>query len=103
MVRAEHEGLGIVKQCRLLGISRSGWYYKPREERVENLEVMEVIDKQFLKTPYYGSRQMMRYLGRQGYSISRHRVRRLMQLMGIEAIYQRPNTSKPHPEHRVYP
>ncbi len=103
MVSSDHKELSIVKQCRLLSLSRSGWYYEPRGESTENLEMMRLIDTQFLKTPYYGSRQMMRHLQRQGHSISRHRVRRLMHLIGIEAVYQKPNTSQPHPEHRVYP
>ncbi len=64
---------------------------------------MQLIDEQFLETPYYGARQMARYLRRQGYWVNRKRVRRLMQKMGLMAIYQKPRTSAPHPEHRVYP
>jgi putative transposase len=64
---------------------------------------MQLIDKQFLETPYYGARQMARYLRRQGYWVNRKRVQRLMQKMGLMAIYQKPNTSKPHPEHTIYP
>jgi len=64
---------------------------------------MRLIDQQFLETPYYGSRQMARYLRRHNYCVGRHRVRRLMCLMGIEAIYQRPRTSTPRPEHKIYP
>lgn len=95
--------LSISAQCRLLHISRSGLYYKPRGESELNLQLMRLIDEQFLKTPYYGSRQMTRYLKRQGYCVGRHRTRRLMKLMGVEAIYQKPNTSKPHQEHRRWP
>ncbi len=64
---------------------------------------MGLIDKQFLDTPYYGSRQMARYLRRLGYCVGRHRVRRLMRTMGLRAIYQEPRTSQPHPDHKVYP
>ena len=64
---------------------------------------MRRIDEQFLETPFYGSRQMVRHLRRQGYPIGRKRIRRLMRNMGISAIYQTPRTSKPHPEHKIYP
>ena len=91
------------RQCDLLSLNRSSLYYKVRPESTENLALMRKIDEQFLQTPYYGSRQMMRHLIREGHQIGRHRVRRLMQNMGLEAIYQKPNTSKPHPDHRIYP
>ncbi len=64
---------------------------------------MRLIDEQFLATPYYGSRQMVRWLRRQGYGVGRHRVRRLMRLMGLHAIFQEPRTSQSHPQHRIYP
>jgi putative transposase len=64
---------------------------------------MELIDKQFLETPWYGSRQMARYMQRQGHKCGRHRVRRLMRLMRLVPIYQTPNTSKKHPLHKIYP
>jgi len=72
-----------------------------RESEIHDLHAK--IDKLFMKHPFYGSRQMMRTLQRDGIKIGRHRVRRLMRLMGLEAIYQAPRTSKPHPEHRIYP
>ncbi len=103
MVDPANRNLSIVRQCRLLKISRSGWYYNPKEENPFNLSLMRVIDEQFLATPYYGSRQMTRHLRRLGYRVSRKRIRRLMRLMGLEAIYQSPKTSLPHPEHKVYP
>lgn len=74
-----------------------------RPERAENLELLRLIDEQFMETPWYGSRQMMWHLRRLGHPVNRKRVRRLMRLMGLEAIYQRPRTSEPHPEHTVYP
>jgi putative transposase len=64
---------------------------------------MRLIDEQFLATPYYGSRQMARWLKRQGHTVGRHRVRRLMRFMGLRTIYQEPRTSQPHPQHRLYP
>lgn len=103
MIDPANRSLSIVRQCRLLKISRSGWYYNPKEENPFNLSLMQMIDEQFLATPYYGSRQMMRQLRRAGYQVSRKRVRRLMRLMGLEAIYQAPRTSFPHPEHKIYP
>ena len=64
---------------------------------------MRLVDEQFLETPWYGSRQMMRHLRRQGHTVGRERVRRLMAKMGLAAIYQRPRTTVPHPAHRIYP
>jgi putative transposase len=103
MVEPGNDNLSIAAQCRLLSISRSGWYYDPKGESPLNLKLMRMIDEQFLATPYYGSRQMARHLRRQSYNVGRHRVRRLMRLMGIEAVYQRPRTSMPHPQHKTYP
>ena len=72
-------------------------------ESPQNLELMRLIDKQHLETPWYGARQMTRHLRREGHAVNRKRIGRLMQLMGLSVIYQRPNTSKPHPQHKVYP
>jgi putative transposase len=91
------------RRCRLLSISRSSFYYAPKGESPENLALMRRIDELFMKYPFYGSRQMVRQLWREGICVGRHRVRRLMRLMGLEAIYQAPRTSMPHPAHRVYP
>lgn len=103
MINPANSNLSIVRQCQLLKVSRSGWYYKPREESPFNLTLMRGIDEQFLATPYYGSRQMTRQLRRSGYLASRKRVKRLMRIMGLQAIYQAPKTSLPHPQHKVYP
>ena len=80
MVIREHK-LSLRKQCELLQLSRSRLYYQPVGESTETLRFMEIIDKQFLETPWYGSRQMARYMQRQGHKCGRHRVRRLMRLM----------------------
>lgn len=103
MIEPSNDNLSIAAQCRLLSISRSGWYYNPKGESPLTLKLMRMIDEQFLDTPYYGSRQMARHLRREGYCVGRHRVRRLMHIMGIEAVYQKPRTSDPHPDHKVYP
>ncbi len=102
-VEPEHPGLSISCQCGLLDISRSSWYYEARGESAENLELMRLIDEQFMEEPSYGVRQMARYLRRKGHWVNRKRVRRLMRNMGLMAIYQKPDTSKPHPEHKRYP
>ena len=103
MIAPDRPGLSLSRQCRLLSISRSSFYYAPRGESPENLALMRRIDELFLKYPFYGSRQMVHQLRREGVRVGRHRVRRLMRLMGLEAIYQAPRTSTPHPAHRVYP
>ena len=103
MIRRDHPELSLSRQCQLVSISRSSFYYTPRGESPENLALMRRIDELFLKYPFYGSRQMVRQLRRDGVRAGRHRVRRLMRLMGLEAIYQAPRTSTPHPGHRTYP
>ena len=103
MISRDHPGLSLSRQCQVLAISRSSFYYTPKGESAENLALMRRIDELFLKYPFYGSRQMVRQLRREGVFVGRHRVRRLMRLMGLQAIYQAPRTSDPHPEHRVYP
>jgi len=103
MIEPSNDNLSIKVQCRLLSISRSGWYYDPKGEPPLNLKLMRLIDEQFLTTPFYGSRQMARHLRRVGYCVGRHRVRRLMRLMGLQAIYQEPRTTQPHPQHKTHP
>ena len=102
MIGRDCRGLSLSRQCRLVSISRSSFYHICKGERAENLKLMRRIDELFLVYPFYGSRQMARHLFREGIHASRHRVRRLMRLMGLQAIYQAPRTSDPHPEHRIY-
>jgi len=102
-IEKDHPRLSVRRQCRLLSLSRSMLYYAPVGESAENLALMRLIDQQFLETPWYGSRQMARWLQRQGNGAGRHRVRRLMRKMGLVPIYQPPKTSQPHPEHKIYP
>jgi putative transposase len=103
LVDPAHPALSVVRQCELVSISRSGFYYQPAGEAAANLALMRAIDEQFLETPWYGTRHMARQLRRAGHVVGRGRVRRLMRLMGLAAIYQHPRTTVPHPEHRVYP
>jgi putative transposase len=103
MIEPEHPRLSIVRQCELVSISRSGFYHRPAGETALNLELMRLVDAQFLETPWYGSRQMVRHLRREGYVVGRKRIRRLMAKMGLTPIYQRPRTSTPHPDHQVFP
>jgi len=102
MVSKDHK-LSVRRQCALLTLTRSNLYYQPKGESAENLNFMAIIDRQFLETPWYGSRQMARYMQRQGHKCGRHRVRRLMRLMRLVPIYQEPNTSKKHPQHKIWP
>ena len=103
MVDREHPSLSIARQCALLGVARSSLYYRPREASGENPALMQAMDRQYLDTPFYGSRRMKVWLAREGIPVSRKRVQRLMRVMGLRAIYRSPRTSRPAPEHRVYP
>ena len=103
MVDREHSSLSIAGQCALLGVARSSLYYRPREASGENPALMQAMDRQYLETPFYGSRRMKVWLAREGRCVSRKRVQRLMRIMGLRAIYRSPRTSRPAPEHRVYP
>ena len=96
-------GLPLSRQCELLGVSQSSQYYAAKGESAENLALMRRLDELHLEHPFYGSRQMARHLRRERVATGRHRVRRLMRLMGMEAVYRRPRTSAANPEHRVYP
>ncbi len=98
-----HPKLSLSRQCRLLRVSRSSLYHKPKGESEGNRALMRRLDELFMAHPFYGSRQMVRHLRREGVRVGRQRVRRLMRLMGLQAIYQAPRTSRRHPTHRVYP
>ena len=104
-ITAKDSDLSISRQCDLLRLPRSS-YYRPRAiilESNENLELMRLIDEEFLRHPFYGSRKMRDYLNRKGFPVNRKRVQRLMRLMGIESVAPKPNTSRPRKEHKVYP
>jgi putative transposase len=87
----------------LLGLHRSSLYYVPAQETQENLALMRLIDQQYTRTPFYGSRRMTAWLNREGHQVNRKRVQRLMGLMGLEAIYPKPRLSRPGSQHKVYP
>ena len=95
--------LSTVEQCRTLKVARSTLYYRPAPVRADDLAVMRRMDEVHLAWPFYGSRRMAAVLRRDGWSVNRKRAKRLMRVMGLEAIYQKPNTSRSHPGHKVYP
>ena len=91
------------RQCELLGVNRSGLYYQPMGESEENLQLMRLLDEQYTRTPFYGSRKMTEWLATVGRMVNRKRVSRLMELLGIEAVYPKPKLSQPGAGHRIYP
>jgi putative transposase len=103
LVDHDDPGLPVVTQCQLLKVARSTLYYHPAPVSADDLAVMRRMDELHLAWPFYGSRRMAAVLRRDGWEVNRKRARRLMRMMGIEAIYQKPNTSKGHPDHKVYP
>jgi putative transposase len=102
-VEPEHSSIPISRQCELLGLARSSFYYEPQPETEQNLRLMGMIDKQYTDTPFYGVRRMTAWLATQGEQVNVKRVRRLMKKMGIEAIYPKPNLSKSQDNVRKYP
>jgi putative transposase len=103
MIEPEQPHLSIARQCELVSISRSSFYYLPTGENPLNLALMRLIDEAFTEWPFFGARQMARHLRRQGYTVGRKRVSRLMAKMGLAPIYQQPKTTVPHPEHKIHP
>ena len=103
LIEHEHPTLSIRRQCALLGLNRSTLYYQPAAESTFNLELMRLIDEQYLQTLFYGWPRMTAHLRRQGYQVNGKRIRRLMQLMGLQAIYPKPKTTVAAKDHRVYP
>jgi len=111
LIERLHPQISVRRQCGLIGLNRSSLYCGVKEQTVnqaatenqENLMYMKLMDKQYTKTPFYGSRQMRNHLRLSGYKINRKRVQRLMRLMGLEAIYPKPRTSIPGKGHKIYP
>ena len=107
MIDIKHPKLSIVRQCNLLNLSRASYYRKTIEDicsgSPENLALMALIDKEYMRHPFYGSRQMRSYLRRMGENVNRKRVQRLMRLMGLVSVAPKPNTSKKNKAHKVYP
>lgn len=103
MIEPQRQEPSISRQCQLIDLSRSSFYYKPVPVKAEDLNLMRKIDELYLQHPCWGSRSMVRQLKRGGIIVNRKHVQRLMRLMGIEAVYPKPRTSRPHPEHRIFP
>jgi putative transposase len=103
LVERDDPALSVAAQCRLLKVARSTLYYQPAPVDPDDLALMRRMDELYTASPFYGSRRMVAVLRRDGWTVNRKRVRRLMRVMGLEAIYQKPNTSKAHPAHKVYP
>ena len=99
----DHTEISVRRQCELLGVHRSGVYYEPVGESEENLRLMRLLDEQYTRTPFYGSRKMTEWLATVGYAVNRKRVLRLMELLGLEAVYPKPRLSQPGEGHRIYP
>lgn len=98
-----HAQLSLRRQCQLLGLPRSSLYYSARPVDEEDLALMRLLDEQYLRTPFYGVRRMTQWLREEEWTVNQKRVRRLLRLMGLEAIYPRPRLSEASPEHRKYP
>jgi putative transposase len=103
LIEPEHARLSTARQCRLLGVPRSTWYYPGRGESAHNLALMRLIDEGYLAWPFYGSRKMRCWLCSQGQNVNRKRVQRLMRLMGLVAICPRRRTTQPAPGQKIYP
>jgi len=103
MIEPAHPKLSVARQCELLELPRSTYYHRPEPESDTNLRLLRVIDETYLAYPFFGSRQLTRWLRRQGHAVNRKRVRRLMQTLGLEPIYRRPNLAKAATAHPVYP
>jgi len=102
-VEKGHPELSIRRQCELLGVNRAGLYYRPVGESEENLLLMRLLDEQYTRTPFYGSRKMTEWLETQGHVVNRKRISRLMEVLGIEAVYPKPKLSQPGEGHKIYP
>ena len=103
LVEPDNKKISVLRQCELLGINRTGLYYRPRSEGVEDGNLMRLIDEQYTMTPFYGYRRMTVYLQNLGFRVNHKRVLRLMRKLGLEAIYPKPNLSKPGKDHLTYP
>ena len=103
MIEPSNSQISIIRQCELLGLCRSNYYYRPAAEKPLNLELMRIIDEQYTKTPFYGVPRMTQVLLNMGYPIGHKRIERLMRIMGIEAIYPKKHLSKPDDGHKKFP
>jgi putative transposase len=102
-IEQDYSNISIARQCDLLGLARSSYYYCATGESEENLLLMRLLDEKYTRTPFYGVRRMMVWLDKVGHAVNPKRVRRLMRLMGLEAIYPKPRLSLGGPGHKIYP
>ena len=103
LIEPDHNAISIARQCELLGLNRSSWYYRPRGVSVQDLEIMRLLDEQYTRAPFFGVRRMKIWLAEQGQLVNHKRIRRLMRHMGIEAIYPKPRLSQRNDDHKIYP
>jgi len=103
LIEPGHLKIPIDRQCDLMGLSRSGYYYQPQGESTLNQRLMNLLDEQYTRMPFYGVEKMTEWLRRQGFSVNEKRVRRLLRIMGIEAIYPKPRLSSPSADGKKYP
>jgi putative transposase len=103
LIDPSYEPISVARQCELLEVPRSTWYYRPQGESAENLVLMRLLDEHYTRTPFYGIRRMTAWLRQQGYAINPKRVSRLLRLMGVEAIYPKPHLSRPGATAQRYP
>ena len=103
MIEPGHESISIQRQCELIGLVRSMWYYEPKSENPEDLRLMKMLDEQYTKTPFYGVLRMTEWLKKLKEKVNVKRVRRLLRKMGLVALYPKRNLSKPAPGHKIYP
>ena len=103
MIDKDDPHFSVVRQCKLLGLHRSGLYYRPCPESEENLAILRFMDEQYLRTPFFGVRRLRAWLKRDGYRINRKRIRRLMEVWGWQTIYRRPRTTIAQPGVYKYP
>ena len=103
MIDKDYKKISLTRQCELLNVSKGTLYYEPVGIDPYNLGLMDLLDRQYTELPFYGSRRMTAWLKREGHPVNRKRVQRLMRLMGLEAIYPKPNLSKRRQDHKIYP
>lgn len=103
LIEPAHAHLSVARQCELVGLPRSSWYYQPRGPSATTQELLDRLDEQYTRTPFYGVRRMTAWLRDAGYVVNPKRVRRLLRVAGLEALYPKPATSRPVPGHRIYP
>jgi len=103
LIEPEHSQISIVRQCELLDLPRSSYYYQPVGESAENLHLMRLLDEQYTRAPFYGIKRMTAWLQTQGYEVNHKRVARLMRTMGLEAIYPKPRLSQAGANQYLYP